>query len=355
MNATLLDPEKARLLAAGTVIPAHPLALTVDGKFDERRQRALTRYYMDAGAGGVAVAVHTTQFAIHQPKIGLLRPVLELAAEAIVEERLARPFLRIAGVCGPVSSSIAEAMLAADLGYDAVLLCPVGVEGLGERDLLIRAGEVGKILPIIGFQAQTAIGGRSLSVDFWRALAELPCVAAVKIAPFNRYSTLDVVRGISESGRGEEIALYTGNDDSILTDLLMEVNVRVKRRTVHRHIVGGLLGQWAIWTCTAVGLLEHAHRAIVGDDVLLRELVQKAADLTDANGAVFDARHGFRGCIPGIHEVLRRQGLLESVRCLDSKETLGPGQIEEIERVCRSYPWLLDDEFIENNRDRWLL
>lgn len=322
-------------LFAGTVIPAHPLALTEERKLDERRQRALTRYYLASGAGGLAVGVHTTQFAIRQA--GLLRPVLELAAAAIAES--GRDLVAVAGACGPVDQAVAEASLAAELGYDAVLLSPV-VPGANEAELLDRARAVGEVLPVIGFYLQTAIGGPVLSRGFWRALADQPTTAAIKVAPFDRYRTLEVAHGVAAADRRDEVALYTGNDDHIIGDLLATLPGGLRFR-------GGLLGQWAVWTRAAVTMFEQLR----ADP---NALVAKAQELTDANAAVFDAAHGFAGCIAGVHEILRRQGLLEGTWCLDPAETLSPGQAEELTRVSAAYPWLVDDEFVAEHRDAWL-
>ncbi|MFF4190163.1 dihydrodipicolinate synthase family protein [Nonomuraea sp. NPDC001831] len=330
------------LLREGTVIPAHPLALTAGRTLDERRQRALTRYYLASGAGGAAVAVHTTQFEIR--RAGLLRPVLELAAEVVAKEA-ERPFVMVAGACGDTAQAVAEAELAASLGYHAVLLSPQ-VPGAGEPELLARASAVGEVLPVIGFYLQEAVGGRRLGPSFWRSLSEQESVVAIKMAPFDRYRTLDVVRAVAASGRGDDLALYTGNDDNILADLLSPV--------AGRRIVGGLLGQWAVWTRAAVLMFDEVRRAWAGDDEVLRSLLARAGDLTDANGAVFDVAGGFRGCIAGVHEVLRRQGLLAGTWCLDPDEGLSPGQAAEIARVSAAYPWLVDDEFVAAHLDDWL-
>lgn len=361
MTASPLPPSLAALLARGTVIPAHPLALTPQRRLDERHQRALTRYYLAAGAGGLAVGVHTTQFAIRDPAVGLLRPVLELAAstidEAIGDAVTERPFLRIAGAVGGTDQAVAEAELAASLGYHAVLLSPSGTAGLDESELLVRAKAVGDVLPVIGFYLQPAVGGRHLSFEFWRQLAELPCVVAIKIAPFDRYRTLDVLRGVATAARRDQVALYTGNDDAILWDLLTPFSAQLGEggeRIGRAQIVGGLLGQWAVWARGAVALHAQALAAQAGDDRLLRELLGKAAQLTDANGAVFDAANGFKGCIAGVNHVLAGQGLLAGPWCLDPAEVCSPGQVEQIERVRRSYPWLLDDNFVEDHLDEWL-
>lgn len=346
-----MDASVAELLHAGTVIPAHPLALTAERSLDERRQRALTRYYLASGVGGIAVGVHTTQFAIRDPSVGLLRPVLELAAETATGA--GRPLVRIAGACGPTAQAVAETELAAGLGYDAVLLSPA-LAGADEQCLIERARAVGEVLPVVGFYLQRAVGGPPLSPSFWRRLADLPCVVAIKAAPFDRYRTLDVVRAVAESDRREEIALYTGNDDAIVADLLAEYRFPVGDRIVTTQVVGGLLGQWAVWTRRAVELFADVRLARQGDAAALARVVAHAGPLVHANAAVFDAAHGFAGCIAGVHEVLRRQGLLAGTWCLDPDEALSPGQADELTRIGRSYPWLADDEFVAEHLDRWL-
>lgn len=340
-------------LDAGQVIPAHPLALTARRALDERRQRALTRYYVDAGAGGIAVGVHTTQFAVRHPKHDLFRPVLELAAETAraARPRDAAPFALVAGAVGDTRQAVAEAELAATLGYDMVLLSLGALPHASDAELIHHCRTVAEVLPLFGFYLQPAVGGRVLSYAFWRAFAEIDRAWAIKIAPFNRYRTLDVVRAVADSGR-EDLALYTGNDDSILLDLLTPVPVSVGGRATTRHIVGGLLGQWAVWTRAAVEMLRQVHESRAAD--LDIAWLRTNAALTDANAAVFDAAHDFAGCIPGIHEVLRRQGLLAGIWCLDPAETLSSGQAAEIDRVCRLYPDLTDDDFVRANLDRWL-
>jgi dihydrodipicolinate synthase/N-acetylneuraminate lyase len=331
------------------VIPAHPLALRADRRLDERRQRALTRYYMDAGAGGVAVGVHTTQFAIRDPRHGLFRPVLELAAETVRAGDAARvaPFILVAGAVGDTRQAVAEAETAASLGYHMVLLGLGALREASEAELIDHCRAVAEVLPLFGFYLQPAVGGRALSYSFWRAFAEIPDAWAIKIAPFDRYRTLDVVRAVADAGR-DDLALYTGNDDSILLDLLTPFPVR----SGVRHIVGGLLGQYAVWTHAAVRQMARV-RAARGTAIDARWL-RDAAALTDANGAIFDAAHSFAGCIPGIHELLRRQGLLSGTWCLDPAEALSPGQSAEIDRVCRQYPELADDAFVREHLDRWL-
>ena len=329
-------------LRSGVVIPAHPLALTRQRTLDERRQRALTRYYLAAGAGGVAVAVHTTQFAIREK--GLLRPVLEIAAE---ESRSARkPFVTVAGVSGRTSQAVSEAALARELGYDLGLLSLAALGEASDEELLAHARAVAEVIPLFGFYLQPAVGGRPLSFRFWRRFAEIPNLAAIKIAPFDRYRTIDVVRAVAETGRAGEIALYTGNDDNIVVDLLTEY----RSAGVRQRMVGGLLGHWAVWTRRAVDLLEEIHTLSAPS----AEMLARAVEVTDANAAFFDAANGYRGSIAGLHEVLRRQGLLEGVWCLDPGEALSPSQAEEIDRVTRSYPHLNDDAFVAAHRDEWL-
>jgi dihydrodipicolinate synthase/N-acetylneuraminate lyase len=340
-------------LRSGVVIPAHPLALTERRTLDERRQRALTRYYIDAGAGGIAIGVHTTQFGIRNPAFDLYHPVLELAAETATEALAGsnRSLVRVAGICGHTTQAVAEAQLAAALGYDIGLLSPGEWQQESEAGLLTHCREIADIIPLFGFYLQPAVGGRVLSYEFWREFAEIPNVWAIKIAPFNRYQTMDVVRAVAEAGR-DDIALYTGNDDNIIADLLTSFPVTVRGEVTTRWIDGGLLGQWACWTHTAVQLLERA-KAARALGMLNVSWLREAAALTDANGAIFDVRHCFRGCIPGIHEVLRRQGMLQGIWCLDPAETLSPGQAAEIDRVCRTYPELADDDFVAENLERW--
>lgn len=343
-------------LRRGQVIPAHPLALTAQRRLDERRQRGLTRYYVAAGAGSVAVGVHTTQFAIRDPHIGLYRPVLELAAETARESLASspRPFALVAGAVGTTANAVAEAETAASFGYDAVLLSLGAWRDAPETEILSHCRAVAGVLPLFGFYLQPAVGGRLLSYAFWREFAEIENVWAIKIAPFDRYKTLDVVRAVAAAAR-DDIALYTGNDDSIVVDLLTPFPAESGGRETARQIVGGLLGQWAVWTRGAVRLLERV-KAARADPTIDTPWLALAAALTDANGAIFDAANAFAGCVPGIHEVLRRQGLLCGTWCLEPRETLSPGQAEEIDRVSRRYPFLAaeDDEFVRENLDAWL-
>jgi hypothetical protein len=348
------DRERAlrASLGEGVVIPAHPLALTAERRLDERHQRALTRYYLDAGAGGLAVGVHTTQFAIRRPEHGLHRPVLELAAETARARRNASraPIALVAGAIGETAQAVAEAEVAASLGYDLVLLSLGALHDASDAALIAHCHAVAEVLPLFGFYLQPAVGGRVLGYRFWRAFAEIERAWAIKIAPFDRYRTLDVVRAVADSGRAD-LALYTGNDDAIVADLVTPFPVGASPPP--RRIVGGLLGQWAVWTHSAVRLLDRARTAretTSVDAALLRD----GAALTDANAAIFDAANAFAGCIPGIHEVLRRQGLLRGRWCLDPHEELSRGQGEEIARVVREYPGLTDDRFVEEGLERWL-
>jgi hypothetical protein len=341
-----LPAARRTILRSGAVIPAHPLALDASRRLDERRQRALTRYYLAAGVGGLAVGVHTTQFRIRDA--GLLEPVLGAAVDAIDDKEC---LIKVAGVVGPTRQAVAEAELAASLGYDLALISMGGLDDWSEDDMLDRAAQVGRVLPLFGFYLQPAVGGRELSYAFWRRWAEMPNLEAIKIAPFDRYRTSTVVRAICDSDRRDEIALYTGNDDAIVTDLLTPYRFRVGDRLVEKRIVGGLLGHWSFWTSRAVALLASI-QAAEPDSYL--ELLALGSQTTDANGAVFDAEHAFLGCIPGINEVLHRQGLLSGSWCLDPDETLSVGQAEEITRVCRDYPHLGDDAFVRQHLDRWL-
>jgi dihydrodipicolinate synthase/N-acetylneuraminate lyase len=342
-----------RHLAAGQVIPAHPLALTESRTLDERHQRALTRYYLAAGAGGIAVGVHTTQFEIREPKHGLLEPVLALAAATVEETLRDRPrdVAKIAGVVGRTVQAVREARLARDLGYDAALLSLGAWRDAPEREILEHCRVIAQIIPLFGFYLQPAVGGRPLGYDFWRAFAEIPEVVAIKIAPFNRYRTLDVVRAVADAGR-DDIALYTGNDDSIVVDLLTRFPSMTEGST-ERRIVGGLLGHWAVWTRRAVELLAEIK---TGCDAPApgAAWLTRAAAITDANGALFDVRHEFAGSIAGLHEILWRQGLMRTPLCLGPNDVLSPGQREEIDRVIAAYPGMTDDDFVAEHLDDWL-
>lgn len=354
MNYKKLPFEILTTLHKGVVIPALPLALNKNRELDERRQHALMRYYLDAGAGGVAVGVHTTQFAIRLPEFNLYKPVLEIAREEFdhFETKNKKPVIRIAGVIGKTKQAVAEAGLALQTGYHAVLLSMAAFSEASNNEILEHCRAVAEVIPVIGFYLQPAVGGRNLDVDFWREFALIENVIAVKMAPFNRYQTLDVVRGVAESGRAGEIALYTGNDDNILVDLLSEYRFEVDGKTIKKRIVGGLLGHWAVWTRKAVELLENVQKNELPGN--MQEVLALANQITDCNAAFFDVANDFNGCITGIHEVLRRQGLLEGIQTLNENETLSPGQMEEIDRVYAAYPHLNDDDFVKENLDKWL-
>ncbi len=346
-----LDSELSGILHRGVVIPAHPLALNQHRKLDERHQRALTRYYCDAGAGGIAVGVHTTQFSIRDPRIGLYEPVLRLAVSAAFdfETGTGARIVKVAGICGNSAQAVHEAEFARELGYDIGLLSLAAMADAPDREFIQHCQTVGKVIPLFGFYLQPAVGGRALSYDFWRSFCEIEAVAAIKVAPFNRYQTLDVIRAVAASKR-RDIALYTGNDDNIVADLLTEFHIN----GASLHFSGGLLGHWAVWTKRAVELLDEIRQCRAKKRHHALSLLARSAPITEANAALFDARNQFKGCIAGLHEILRRQGLLPGRWCLDPAEDLSPGQLEEIDRVCSIYPELGDDEFVLANLDRWL-
>lgn len=341
-------------LAKGTVIPATPLALTQERKFDEKRERMLMRYYMDAGVGGIASCVHTTQFQVRDPKIGLFRPILEVVSDEVekFEKRTGKALVKVAGVCGKIDQAVKEAELAKELGYDAVLLSPGGLADYDEDMMIKRTEEVAKIMPVIGFYLQSAVGGKHFSYNYWQRLCEIDNVVAVKSAPFNRYQTLDVVRAAATSSRRDKIALYTGNDDNIVIDLLTKYKFEENGVTYEKQFVGGLLGHWSVWAKKVVEMFEMLKKEAAKDSISADMLVL-ANQVTDANAAFFDTANNFAGCIAGLHYVLKKQGIFENIFCLDENETLSPGQAEEIERVYRMYPHLNDDEFIKENLCKW--
>lgn len=340
--------EAEALLYAGTVIPATPLCLDADRKFNEKAQRRLIRYYLNAGVGGLAVAVHTTQFEIRDPEVNLLKPVLRIAKEeaSAFEAKTGKTVLLVAGVCGPIEQAVKEAELASSMGYDAALLSPGGLGAYDEDYLVERTAAVAKVLPVIGFYLQPSVGGRVFTYNYWERVCATENVVAVKTAGFDRYLTLDVVRAATFSSRKDKIALYTGNDDNIINDLITPFSFEKDGKTYKNHFVGGLLGHWACWTGTVVKLFAELKEAVKSDKLDARWLTL-AAQVTDANSAFFDTAHDFKGCIAGVHEVLRRQGLMEGIWCLNPKETLSPGQSEEIDRVWKMYPHLNDDAFVK--------
>lgn len=340
-------------LMRGAVIPAQPLALDGNRKFDERRQRALTRYYCAAGSGGLAVGVHSTQFEIREPEIGLYEPVLRIAAETLTEcegTSPGKPLIKVAGAIGKTDQAVKETELARELGYHAVLVSLAAFKEETNAAMVEHLDRVSEVLPVFGFYLQPSVGGRVLDYDFWRRAMEIENLSAIKAAPFNRYATLDVARAIADGGRAESLALYTGNDDNIYVDLL----TTYRFGEVEVPIRGGLLGQWAVWTQKAVADLDAFRRYRESGEAIPRELLTRAQYMTDANAVIFDSAHQFAGCIPGIHEVLRRQGLLENVLTLNPDEVLSPGQAEEIERIYRMYPELNDDAFVAEHLDEWL-
>src|SRR5882757_3879587 len=339
-----------KLIAEGTVIPAHPLALDANRELDATHQRALTRYYLDAGAGGLAVGVHTTQFAIRD--VGLYRPVLELAAETAAAWTQ-RPLAMVAGLAGPTQQAIAEAKTAVGIGYHAGLLSLAAMKSASEDDIIAHCETVAREIPLVGFYLQPAVGGVILSTNFWKRFAAIDNVIAIKIAPFNRYRTLDVLRGVVAAGALDRVALYTGNDDHILLDLTLPFDLRDKGITTRGWFRGGLLGHWSVWTASAIKQFEMC-RAARHKDTVPSDLLALDARVTDCNSAFFDVANNFHGCIAGCHEILRRQGLLEGIWCLDPSEGLSPGQIQEIDRVCTEHADLADDGFVATSLQKWL-
>jgi hypothetical protein len=350
MHHSQMKSEVRRLIADGTVLPAHPLALDADRKLDSIHQRALTRYYIDAGAGGLAVGVHTTQFAIRE--VGLYKPVLELAA-ATAADWTRRPLALVAGLAGPTKQAIAEAGIARGIGYHAGLLSLAAMKSASENEIIAHCESIAREIPLVGFYLQPAVGGVILSADFWRRFALIDNVIAIKIAPFNRYRTLDVLRGVAAAGALDRIALYTGNDDHILLDLTLPFDLRDNGVTTRTYFRGGLLGHWSVWTASAIKQFERC-RAVRGKDTVPSDLLALDARVTDCNSAFFDVANNFHGCIAGCHEVLRRQGLLEGIWCLDPAEGLSPGQLQQIDRVCNEHADLSDDGFVSANLERWL-
>jgi hypothetical protein len=342
--------EVRRLIAEGTVLPAHPLALDANRKLDAAHQRALTRYYIDAGAGGLAVGVHTTQFAIRD--VGLYRPVLELAAETAANWTK-RPLALVAGLSGPTRQALAEADIARGIGYHAGLLSLAAMKSASEDEIVAHCEAIAREIPLVGFYLQPAVGGVILSANFWRRFAAIDNVVAIKIAPFNRYRTLDVLRGVNAAGALDRVALYTGNDDHILLDLTLPFDLRDNGITVRTHIRGGLLGHWSVWTQSAIKQFERC-KAARNQPSVPADLLALDARVTDCNSAFFDVANNFHGCIAGCHEVLRRQGLMEGIWCLDPNEGLSPGQMKEIDRVYNEHADLSDDDFVTANLSKWL-
>jgi dihydrodipicolinate synthase/N-acetylneuraminate lyase len=353
----MLNPHTIDKLRSGCVIPAHPLALNSDKKLDETHQKALTRYYLASGAGGLAVGVHTTQFAIHDSKIGLYQPVLKLAAETakkFAESADCSEPVMIAGIVGETKNAVKEAKMAVETGYHIGLLSLKDLRGQSIDELIDHAKRVAEVIPIMGFYLQEVISKMTLPVEFWQKFVEIPNVLAIKIAPFNRYQTLDVLEAVAQSGRAGEIALYTGNDDNIIMDLLTKFEFKVNGNPVSLRIVGGLLGQWACWTKRAVEYLTHIKGICESESAIDQDMLTLANQLTLANKAIFDADNHFVGCIPGISYVLKQQGILEHVMSLDPDEQLSEGQADMIDRIRNDYPHLIDDDFVKENLHKWL-
>lgn len=342
----MLKEAIKKLLFEGTVIPAHPLALTRDLQLDEQKQRGLTRYYMASGAGGVAIGVHTTQFEIRDPQVNLYEKVLAITADEIRKAALDRPFIKVAGICGLTEQALKEAGIAVSHGYDLGLVSMAAFKTEPESEIIAHVRKVAQIIPVFGFYLQAAIGGRVYSYDFWQQFAEIPNVLAIKIAAFNRYQTLDVVRAVAHSSRRDDIALYTGNDDNIVADLLTPYRFEINGQTIEKRFVGGLLGHWAVWTEKAVELLAAIKQTVSRDYRDAADMLSTNIAVTDMNAAIFDPANAFHGCITGVHEVLRRQGLMDGIWTLNPAETLSPGQFEEITRVIGAYPHLVDDDFV---------
>ena len=342
------------ILKSGTVIPATPLALDENRRFDEYSQRLLMKYYLNCGVGGIATAVHSTQFEIRDPEVNLFEPILKLVSDEIdaFENKTGRVIVKVAGVCGKTEQAVKEATLAKKYGYDAVLLSPGGLNSLSEDELVKRTKAVAEVMPVIGFYLQTAVGGRHFSFEYWQKICEIPNVVAIKAAPFNRYMSLDIARAAALSTRSDEITLYTGNDDNIVIDLLTTYKFDVNGKHYEKGFEGGLLGHWSVWTKRAVELFELCKKQKAGDSISA-EMLSLANAVTDSNAVLFDGANAFAGCIPGLHYVLKKQGLMKSLNCINSNEVLSPGQDTEIERIYAMYPNLVDDDFVKENIESW--
>lgn len=342
------------ILKAGTVIPATPLALDENRKFDEYSQRLLMKYYLNCGVGGIATAVHSTQFEIRDPEVNLFEPILKLVSDEITdyENKTGKVIVKVAGVCGKAEQAVKEAELAKKYGYDAVLLSPGGLNHLSEDELIERTKAVAAVMPVIGFYLQTAVGGRRFSFEYWQKVCEIPNVVAIKAAPFNRYMSLDVARAAALSSRSDEITLYTGNDDNIVIDLLTTYRFEKDGKTYEKGFEGGLLGHWSVWTKRAVELFERLKKE-KANSTISSEMLALANAVTDSNAVLFDGANGFAGCIPGLHYVLKKQGLMKTLHCINPNEVLSVGQDAELERIYKMYPILVDDDFVKENIDSW--
>ena len=353
MRINDIDNAVLEIFRKGTVIPAMPLALNEKREFDQPAQEALTRYYMDAGAGGIAVGVHSTQFAIREH--GLFEKVLQCVSDAADDwgQKTGNAVFKISGACGKTAQAVAEAQFAKGAGYHAAMLSLAAMKGSGISEMIDHCAKVAEQIPLVGFYLQTAVGGPELPYSFWKEFMKIPNVVGIKVAPFNRYKTFDVVRALCEAGKENDITLYTGNDDTIVTDLMTEYKIQCNGTYKKVRIKGGLLGHWCVWTQKAVTLLDEIHALVENGKDIPPELLTRGMEITDCNAVFFDAAHNFAGCIPGIHEVLRRQGLLKGAWCLDPNEVLSPGQSEEISRVYEAYPHLNDDDFVNSNIEKW--
>lgn len=342
------------ILKSGTVIPATPLALDENRRFDEYSQRLLMKYYLNCGVGGIATAVHSTQFEIRDPEVNLFEPILKLVSDEIdaFENKTGRVIVKVAGVCGKTEQAVKEATLAKKYGYDAVLLSPGGLNSLSEDELVKRTKAVAEVMPVIGFYLQTAVGGRHFSFEYWQKICEIPNVVAIKAAPFNRYMSLDIARAAALSTRSDEITLYTGNDDNIVIDLLTTYRFDVNGKRYEKGFEGGLLGHWSVWTKRAVELFERCKNEKT-NGTISSEMLTLANAVTDSNAVLFDGANAFAGCIPGLHYVLKKQGLMKSLNCINPNEVLSPGQDTEIERIYAMYPNLVDDDFVKENIESW--
>lgn len=342
------------ILKSGTVIPATPLALDENRRFDEYSQRLLMKYYLNCGVGGIATAVHSTQFEIRDPEVNLFEPILKLVSDEIdaFENKTGRVIVKVAGVCGKTEQAVKEATLAKKYGYDAVLLSPGGLNSLSEDELVKRTKAVAEVMPVIGFYLQTAVGGRHFSFEYWQKICEIPNVVAIKAAPFNRYMSLDIARAAALSTRSDEITLYTGNDDNIVIDLLTTYRFDVNGKRYEKGFEGGLLGHWSVWTKRAVELFERCKNEKT-NGTISSEMLTLANAVTDSNAVLFDGANAFAGCIPGLHYVLKKQGLMKSLNCINPNEVLSPGQDTEIERIYTMYPNLVDDDFVKENIESW--
>lgn len=342
------------ILKAGTVIPATPLALDENRNFDEYSQRLLMKYYLNCGVGGIATAVHSTQFEIRDPKVKLFEPILKLVSDEITdfENKTGKVIVKVAGVCGKTEQAVNEAEIAQKYGYDAVLLSPGGLNDLSEGELIERTKAVAAVMPVIAFYLQTAVGGRRFSYNYWQQICEIPNVVAIKAAPFNRYMSLDVARAAALSSRDDEITLYTGNDDNIVVDLLTTYKFDIDGKHYEKGFDGGLLGHWSVWTKRAVELFELCKQEKKKSGISA-EMLSLANAVTDTNAVLFDGANNFAGCISGLHYVLKKQGLMKSLNCINPDEKLSLGQEKEFDRIYNMYPELFDDDFVKENIDAW--